>query len=58
MKPQELDEAIKAKTLELEKATELGKPKAELLEIYKELKELQFQKVQIELNQGVSSESV
>jgi hypothetical protein len=56
MKPQELEEAIKNKTIELEMATELGKPKTELLEIYKELKELQFQKIQTDLNQTVPNE--
>jgi hypothetical protein len=58
MKPQEFDEAIKAKTLELEGATALGKSKTELLEIYRELKELQFQKVQSGLNQSISNELV
>lgn len=46
----ELNEAIKAKTIALEVAKEAGRPETELLEIYKELKELQYQKVQAELN--------
>lgn len=45
----ELNEAIKAKTAALEVAQEAGRPEAELLELYKELKELQYQKVQAEL---------
>jgi hypothetical protein len=40
-----LQEAIQAKTAEFEKAKQLGKPPDELLTIYKELKELQYQKV-------------
>lgn len=46
----QLIEAIKAKTLELEVAREAGKPDSELLELYKQLKELQYQKLQTELN--------
>ena len=45
----ELKEAIRAKTIELETALELGLARDELLKIYKQLKELQFQKVQEEL---------
>jgi len=48
----ELKEAIKAKTLEFETALESGKTPEELLKIYKELKELQYQKVQQELKTG------
>ena len=50
----ELNEAIKAKIIEFETAMELEKPNFELLKIYKELKELQFQKVQIELHHVIS----
>lgn len=46
----ELNEAIQAKTIELEVAQETGRPDSELLELYKELKELQYQKLQAELN--------
>lgn len=46
----EINQAITAKMLELEVAKEAGRPDAELLKIYKELKELQYQKVQAELN--------
>lgn len=46
----EVNQAITAKMLELEVAKEMGRPDPELLKIYKELKELQYQKVQTELN--------
>lgn len=45
----ELKEAIRAKTIELETAIKAGLPQNELLKIYKQLKELQYQKVQEEL---------
>jgi hypothetical protein len=45
---EELQQAIRAKTIEFETAMELGRSHEELLKIYKELKELQFQKVQSE----------
>ena len=45
----ELREALKSKTIELEIAIETGMPHKELLKIYKQLKELQFQLVQVEL---------
>lgn len=51
----ELNEAIKAKTAALEVAQEAGRPEAELLELYKELKELQYQKVQAELKASEQS---
>ena len=50
MKPEDIKNAIKAKTAEFEVAMSLGKPHVELRKIYKELKELQFQLVQAELN--------
>jgi hypothetical protein len=40
-----LQEALEAKTAEFETAKQSGKPPDELLTIYKELKELQYQKV-------------
>jgi len=40
-----LSQALEAKAIELETAKESGKPPEELLKIYKELKELQYQKV-------------
>ena len=43
-----LNDAIKTKTIEFENAMELKKPHTELLKIYKEIKELQFKKVQLE----------
>ena len=49
MRSQELKEAFRNKTNELELAMELKKPQAELLKIYKELKELQYQKVREKL---------
>ena len=45
----ELREALRSKTVELEIAIETGRPHRELLRIYKELKELQFQLVHAEL---------
>jgi hypothetical protein len=45
----ELREALRNKTLELEIAIETGRPHKELLKIYKQLKELQFQLVKAEL---------
>lgn len=45
----EIKEAIKAKTQQFEIALEMGRPHNELLGIYKELKELQYQKTQKEL---------
>lgn len=40
-----LNEVIERKAIEFETAKQLGKPPDELLKIYKELKELQYQKV-------------
>ena len=48
MKHPEIEKAIKAKTVELELAMEFGKSKEELLMLYKQLKELHFQKLTIE----------
>ena len=56
MESNELKETIKAKIALFEMAMEMGKPHAELLKIYKELKELQFEKVQQELSTEVSKE--
>jgi len=44
----ELERAIKAKTVELELAMEFGKAKEELLKLYKQLKELHYQKLSLE----------
>lgn len=41
--------------MEFEVALEAGRPQPELLKIYKELKELQYQKVQAELKTEVLS---
>ena len=49
MNVQDLREAYQAKRLELEVAMEAGKPHDELRRMYKELKELQYQIVQAEL---------
>ena len=46
----EFEKAIKRKTIELELAMEFGKPKKELLALYKQLKELYYQK--LEMQQG------
>jgi hypothetical protein len=48
MKHTELDSSIKAKTVELELAMEFGKPKEELLKLYKQLKELHYEKLSLE----------
>ncbi|MGZ3853794.1 MAG: hypothetical protein ACXVBX_13445 [Flavisolibacter sp.] len=48
MKLIELEKAIKSKTVELELAMEFGKSKEELLALYKQLKELHFQKLNLE----------
>ena len=45
----EIKKAIQAKAVELETAMEDGKPHNELLKIYKELKDLQFQQLQAAL---------
>lgn len=47
----ELKQALKEKSLEFEWSMEHGIPHAKLREIYKELKELQYQIVQAELQQ-------
>jgi hypothetical protein len=43
MDPLELRASLKEKTLQLEVALEMGRPHAELIALYKELKELQYQ---------------
>ena len=48
MKHPELEKAIKAKTVELELAMEFGRSKEELLTLYKQLKELYYQKLSLE----------
>lgn len=48
MRHPELEKAIKAKTVELELAMEFGRSKEELLTLYKQLKELHFQKLNLE----------
>lgn len=55
MKLNDLIETIRTKTMEFEVALETGKSQAELLTIYKELKELQYQKVQAELTEVPST---
>ena len=50
MTTRELQLAIQAKTIEIQAATEAGKPHEELVKLYKELKELHFLKVQAETN--------
>jgi hypothetical protein len=49
MKPYELKVTFKTKCAEFESAMEEGKPHCELLKMYKELKELQYQMVQAQL---------
>ena len=48
MKHPELEKAIRAKTVELELAMEFGRSKEELLGLYKQLKELHYQKLNLE----------
>ena len=43
MTPQELKATFTMRSIEFEAAMEAGKPHQELLKIYKELKELQYQ---------------
>jgi flagellar biosynthesis chaperone FliJ len=50
MKPIDLARAIKAKTIELELAIEFKKSHEDILNIYKQLKELQYQKLHMEQN--------
>jgi hypothetical protein len=52
MKHPELESAIKAKTVELELAMEFGKPKEQLLKLYKQLKELHYEKLSLEQAQS------
>ena len=49
MESKEILAAIRTKTIEFEAAMEMGRPHQELLRIYKELKELKYQAVQLEL---------
>ena len=49
MTPQELKNAIRKKTMELDFLIEQEKPHIEIRKIYKELKELQYQLVYAEL---------
>jgi hypothetical protein len=48
----EFEKAIKAKTVELELAMEFGRSKEELLKLYKQLKELHYQKIRLEESQS------
>lgn len=45
----DLQEAIKAKIIELELAIDSGKPNIDILKVYKELKELRYRVMQAEL---------
>lgn len=47
----ELDKAIQIKTIELEAAQQVGKSHHELAKLYRELKELRYQRVQAELKE-------
>lgn len=51
MKPDELKSAIQLKGAELEAKMQAGKPHAELMQLYRELKELQYRLVQVKLEQ-------
>lgn len=48
----ELKEALRLKTIEFEAAQQAGLPHDDLMSIYRELKELQYQKLQAELAPG------
>lgn len=56
MNKTDLTEAIRTKTAELEAAQEAGRPQEEIAALYKELKELQYQKVQADLEQAGNPE--
>ena len=58
MEANELKDAIKAKTAQLEEAMEMGRPKDELMKLYNELKQLHFQLVQEDLNNGKQEELI
>lgn len=45
----DLQKAIKAKIIELELAIDFGKPHTYILKVYKELKELRYRLMQMEL---------
>lgn len=45
----DLQKAIKAKIFELELAIDFGKPHTDILKVYKELKELRYRLMQVEL---------
>lgn len=51
MKPEELKQAIQAKTLAFEAALETQQAHTQLRQLYKELKELKYQLVQAELKE-------
>jgi hypothetical protein len=56
MQLNELSEAINAKSNELEMAIQSEKSYSEILKLYKELKQLKFQKVQAELSGATSKD--
>ncbi len=58
MIPHELKVAYRTKCAEFDYAMEAGKPLTELLQIYKELKALQYQMLQAELTQEEPEELV
>jgi ribosomal 50S subunit-associated protein YjgA (DUF615 family) len=55
MNSKELKDAIQNKMNELEVAMELGKPHHELLKLYRQLKELQYQKTILEASKPASN---
>lgn len=56
MKQTDLSEAIRTKTAELAVAQEAGRPQEVIAALYKELKELQYLKVQADLEQADTPE--
>ncbi|MGZ3846443.1 MAG: hypothetical protein ACXVBH_10335 [Flavisolibacter sp.] len=58
MKLIEIEKAIKSKTVELELAMEFGKSKEELLALYKQLKELHFQQLNLEQTDLVKDSNI
>lgn len=45
----DLQKVIKAKIIELELAMDFGKPRTDILKVYKELKELRYRVMEVEL---------
>ena len=57
MEQNEIKNALRIKSVEWEMAFEMGKSYQELLQIYKEIKELQYDLVKAQLNEKNKSDS-